>query len=358
MADRRSSLGSLVSGAIGLVAFSVMAGVLVTLMVAPAVGVAGITTNSTVGVFDALPDYIELSQQYQANEVVATNPDGSDLHIATLYDQNRQSLPLDQISDNLKQAAISGEDRRFYQHGGVDVPSVVRAAIGQVAHTSTSGASTITMQLVRQLRFQDAANETGVTDEQRRADMAAAVDPDLSRKVQEMKLAIGLEKKYSKQQILDAYLNIIGMGGNTYGVEAAAEQYFSTTADKVTIAQAASLIAIVQNPSRNNLGSATNYAANQERRDVILGFMESGGYITHAQYAEAVGQKVDASYVKPSPPKQGCLYATPGYQFICDLVDRTVKRGEVPSIGDTPASAPAAVVRYPTVWSCRGRPRQ
>jgi membrane peptidoglycan carboxypeptidase len=339
MADRRSRVGDLVTGVVGMAAFSAMAGVLVALLVAPAVAVGGITANNTVGAFDALPDYIELSQQYQANEVVAKKPDGTDLHIATLYDQNRQSVPLDHMSDYLKEAAISGEDRRFYDHGGVDLPSVIRAAVGQLAHTSTSGASTITMQLVRQLRFQEAANETGVSATQRRADMEAAVYPDLGRKVQEMKLAIGLEKKHTKAQILAAYLNIVGMGGNTYGVEAAAEQYFSTTAAHLTIAQAASLIAIVQNPNRNNLGDPANYAANRSRRDVILGFMEADGYITHAEYATAVAQKVDAHYVKISPPKQGCLYATPGYQFICDLVDRTVRLGEVPSIGDTAATA-------------------
>jgi membrane peptidoglycan carboxypeptidase len=339
MADRRAGVGRLISGAVGMVAFSAIAGVLVGLLAAPAVGVAGITTSNTVGVFDSLPEYIELSQQHEANEVLAKNPDGSDFHIATLYDQNRRSVPLDQMSDNLKLAAVAGEDRRFYEHGGVDLQSVMRAAAGQLAHTSTSGASTITMQLVRQLRFQAAANEVGVSDDQRRADIKAAVEPDLGRKVQEMKLAIGLEKKYSKAQILDAYLNIVGMGGNTYGVETAAERYFSTSADKVTIAQAASLIAIVQNPSKNNLANPDNYANNQARRNVILGFMEAADYISHAQYLEATAQKVDATYVKLSTPKQGCLYATPGYQFICDLVDRSVRLGEVPSMGDDPTTA-------------------
>jgi len=339
MAGPRTSVGGLLGGAIGLVAFSAMAGVLAAVMVLPTIGVAGITANNSVGAFDALPDYIELSQQYEANQIIAKNADGSDFPIATLYDQNRQSIPLDRINDYLKIAAIAGEDRRYYDHGGIDLQSVVRAAIGQAAHTSTSGASTITMQLVRQLRFQQAANEQNVTEKQRLADMQAAVEPDLGRKVQEMKLAIGLEKKYSKQQVLAAYLNIVGMGGNTYGVEAAAEQYFSTTAANVTIAQAASLIAIVQNPSRNDLVSPAHYAANEKRRNVILGFMEADGYISHAQWTQAVAQKVDAAYVKISAPKQGCLYATPGYQFVCDLVDHSVKNGEVTSIGATAAEA-------------------
>jgi membrane peptidoglycan carboxypeptidase len=331
----KSSASSLLTAGLGIVGFSALAGLLAAVMVAPAVAVGGITTNNTVGIFDSLPDYMEIGQQFEANEILAKNADGSDFHIATLYDQNRQSVPLDQMSDYVKEAAVSGEDRRYYQHGGIDVPSVARAALGQVAGTSSSGASTITMQLVRQIRFQEAANETGVTDKKRAEDMQAAVNPDLGRKVQEMKLAIGLEKKYSKQQILAAYLNIVGMGGNTYGVEAAAEQYFSTTAAQLTIAQAASIMAIVQNPNSRNLGNPKNFAANEQRRNVILGFMLDGGYITKAQEQEALATPVDAKYIKPSTPKQGCLYATPGYQFICDLVDTSVKNGEVKSIGAT-----------------------
>ncbi|MGN6324539.1 transglycosylase domain-containing protein [Pseudolysinimonas sp.] len=344
MSAGRGPVRALVEGlgaAAGLIGLSALAGALVAVMIGPTVAVAGVTTNSAVGAFDALPDYIELTPQYEANEILAKKADGSDLHIATLYDQNRQSVPLDRMGDNVREAAIAGEDRRFYDHGGIDVPSVARAAVGQAAGTSSSGASTITMQLVRQLRLQEAANRPGVSPKQRAADMQAVIAPDLGRKVQEMKLAIGLEKKYSKQQILAAYLNIVGMGGNTYGVEAAAHQYFSVSAADLTIAQAASIIAIVQNPSTRNLSTPANYAANQERRDVILGFMRDEGYITPAEERAALATKVDARYVKPSSPAQGCLYATPGYQFICDLVDTSVRNGEVASIGSTPKEAQA-----------------
>jgi membrane peptidoglycan carboxypeptidase len=335
MPAQKSTASGLLTAGLGILGFSALAGLLAAVMVAPAVAVGGITANNTVGIFDSLPDYIEVGQQYEANQIVAKNADGSDFHIATLFDQNRQSVPLDQMSDNLKYAAIAGEDRRFYQHGGVDIPSVARAALGQLAKTSSSGASTITMQLVRNIRVQEATNETGpgITPAKRRADVQAAVEPDLGRKVQEMKLAIGLEKKYSKQQILDGYLNIVGMGGNTYGVEAAAEQYFSTTAANLTIDQAASLIAIVQNPTSNGLNNPKNYANNEKRRNFILQMMKTEGYITAAEYDASVKVPVDANYLKISPPKQGCLYATPGYQFICDLVDRTIRRGEVASLG-------------------------
>lgn len=333
----KSSASSLLTAGLGMLGFSALAGLLAAVMVAPAVAVGGITANNTVGIFDSLPDYIELTQQSESNEIVAKNIDGSDFHIANVFDQNRQSVPLDQMSNTLKWAAVAGEDRRFYQHGGVDVPSAARAAIGNVAGGSiSSGASTITMQLVRNIRFQEASAEPQSTAEQRKqraADIKAAVYPDLGRKVEEMKLAIGLEKKYSKQQILAGYLNIVGMGGNTYGVEAAAEQYYSTTAANLSVVQAASLIAIVQNPSVNNLSDPKNYADNKSRRDDILRTMRTEHYITEKQAEEAIATPV-ASYVKISPPAQGCVNATPGYGFICDLaVQYITNTNTLPSLG-------------------------
>lgn len=329
----KKSASSLFAALIGTVGFSALAGLLVTVMVAPALAVTGMTANNTLGIFESLPEYLVIDQQSQQNEILAKNADGSDFHIATVYAQNRQELSLDEMSDNLKNAAVAGEDRRFYDHGGIDVPSVVRAAIGNAAGTSSSGASTITMQLVRNIRVQEAFNETGVDDKQRVKDIAAATYPDVGRKLQEMKYAIGLEKKYSKQTILAAYLNIVGMGQNTYGVEAAAEEYFGTTAAKVTVAQAASLIAIVQNPTKNGLFSAKNYAANQKRRDFVLSSMLSEKYITDAQYKEALAVKVDANFVHLSKPTQGCLNATDGFQFVCDDAVNRVTNGEVPSLG-------------------------
>jgi membrane peptidoglycan carboxypeptidase len=333
----KSSASSLLTAGLGMLGFSVLAGLLAAVMVAPAVAVGGITANNTVGIFDSLPDYIELSQQSESNEIVAKNADGSDFHIANVFDQNRQSIPLDQMSNELTWAAVAGEDRRYYQHGGVDIPSAARAAIGNASgDAGAGGASTITMQLVRNIRFQEASALPQSTKQQRadrKAAINAAVYPDLGRKVQEMKLAIGLEKKYSKQQILAGYLNIVGMGGNTYGVEAAAEQYYSTTAANLSVVQAASLIAIVQNPSVNNLSDPKYYANNKERRDDILRTMRTEHYITQAEADQAIATPV-ASYVKISPPAQGCVNATPGYGFVCDLaVQYITATNTLPSLG-------------------------
>jgi membrane peptidoglycan carboxypeptidase len=329
----RRSVGSFVAALVGFAGFSALAGLLVTVMVAPALAVTGVTATDTLGIFESLPEYMVIARQSQLDEIVAKNTDGTDFHIATVFDQNRETMPLDEMSDYVKYAAVAGEDRRFYNHGGVDVPSVVRAAIGQVMGSSSSGASTITMQLVRNIRVQEAFNETGVTDQQRAKDLKAAVYPDLGRKLQEMKYAIGLEKKYSKQTILAAYLNIVGMGVNTYGVQSAAEEYFGISAGQLSVAQAASLVAIVQNPVRNGLNSPANYRANQARRNVILGFMESEHYITGTQYQQATSTPVDANFVHLQAPKNGCLNATIGYRFVCEDVLARIANGNVSSLG-------------------------
>ena len=206
MPAQKKTASSLLTALIGTLGFSALAGLLVTVMIAPALAVTGMTANNTIGIFESLPEYLVIDNQHQQNEILAKNADGSDFHIATVYDQNREEVSLDEMSDWLKVAAVAGEDRRYYDHGGIDVPSVVRAAIGNATGTSGSGASTITMQLVRNIRVQEAFNETGVDEKQRAKDVQAAVYPDLGRKLQEMKYAIGLEKKYSKQAILAAYL--------------------------------------------------------------------------------------------------------------------------------------------------------
>ena len=332
----KKSASSLFAAIFGTVGFSALAGLLVTVMVAPALAVTGMTASNTLGIFESLPEYMVIDNQSQQNQIVAKNADGTDFPIATVFAQNRQELALDQMSDNLKNSAVAGEDRRFYDHGGIDVASVARAALGQATKTSSSGASTITMQLVRNIRVQEAFAEPSDTDaqkKQRNADLLAATYPNLGRKLQEMKYAIGLEKKYSKQTILAAYLNIVGMGQNTYGVQSAALEYFGTSASTLTVAQAASLVAIVQNPTKNGLFVAANYAANEHRRNVILEAMLTEKYITDAQYKEAIATKVDAKFVHLSKPTQGCLNATDGFQFICDYAVRTIKNGELSSLG-------------------------
>jgi membrane peptidoglycan carboxypeptidase len=264
------------------VAFSVLAGVLVTAAITPALGVTSQTAQAGIGVFNNLPDYLVIGTESQQNIIYAIRG-GKNVPIATIFNQNRQEVGWDAVSPYLKDAAVDGEDRRFYTHGGVDFPSVARAAIGNLTSSSiTSGSSTIDMQLVKNILLQQSLQITN--DAARKKAYTAAIDDTLQRKLKEMKLSIGLDKKYTKQQILLAYLNITGFGGNYYGVQSGAQRYFSVDAKDVTVAQAASLVAIVQQPNLQNLSDPKLYAANKVRRDQILNDMYALKHITKAQF--------------------------------------------------------------------------
>ncbi len=304
-------------------------------MVAPAIAVTGMTANNSISVFQELPDYITIDKQHERNTIALANADGSIVPVATWFDQNREEVTLDQIDEDLKWAAIDGEDRRFYEHGGVDMPSLIRAALGQATGTSASGASTLTMQLVRNILVLRAVNNTEYTEDERKQAIEDATYPNLNRKLREMKLAIGLEKKYPKDEILAAYLNIVGMGSNTYGVEAGAQRFFGVSAKELTAAQAASLIAIVQNPVKNTLIYPDNFERNEKRRNVILGWMYTQGHLDKAQYDEAIATPVDETTVSSNPPKSGCSVAAVEYRLPCDYALKSVLNGEVPSLGAT-----------------------
>ncbi len=330
-------LNSKLAAFTGLVAMSVVAGALVVAGVAPGIVVANRAAAATINVFNNLPEYIQVGTQSQRNEIYATKG-GAPVQIAATYYQNRQEVGWNDISPYLKNAAVDGEDRRFYKHGGVDTTSLIRAVVLNQTNSGVgvSGASTLDMQLVKNVLVQQALQIDDAT--KRKAAYKAAISATIDRKLKEIKLAIGLDKRYSKKEILLAYLNITGFGGNTYGVESAAEQYFSTSANHVTIAQAASLIAIVQQPNLQSLATPAHYPANKLRRDEILADMLAAKHITQAEYATALATPI-AAEVKLTPPTSGCLYASDA-KFACDYVQRLVPT--LTSLGSTPAERSAA----------------
>ena len=316
--------------------FGALAGVMVTAMISPALAVTSVGANSAIGVFDALPEFIELGEQAQKNTLWATrSSDPADGYVAfaEVYWQDREEIRLSQMSPYLAMAAIAGEDRRFYDHTGVDVNSVVRAALGNVFSGGIeSGASTLTMQLVKNTYIQ--RSQYLPTEEERQEAYATAIATSFERKLNEMKLAIGLEKRFTKDEILEAYLNITGFGGNTYGVQAAAQEYFGKTAKQLSAAESASLMAIVQFPTTRSLGDPANYAANEERRDIILAAMFAEEYLTEAEYTTAINTPVDDSFVTISPPTAGCLAADTYARFFCDFVIKNVENFD--TLGATP----------------------
>lgn len=332
-----------VIGAIGgMLGLSALAGVLVTVMVTPALAVTGMAASNTIGIFEGLPEYIKINEQTQRNVLYAQNtvdPEDGYTAFATVYAENREEVAWEDVSQYLKDATVAGEDRRFFEHNGVDLQSIVRAGIGNLTSGDIeSGASTLTMQLVKNIFITEAIKAD--TEDERDRLYNLAQEQTLERKLKEAKLAIGLEKEYTKNEILLAYLNIAGFGGNTYGIQAASQQYFGVSASDVTLAQAASLIAIVQKPGARSLGTPDNFAANQERRDVVLTAMRDEGHITEAELREALAIPVDEEFVSIKPPTSGCYAANRYAKFFCDYVLKSV--GDFESLGNTVEEREAA----------------
>jgi membrane peptidoglycan carboxypeptidase len=334
----RRSAGGVFSALIGLVATSAVAGLLVTVSLTPVLALSGVTASSTIGTFTNLPDYLAIEPLAQRSNIYATRSDGTPVLLATLYDQNRVEVSWDGIGQNVKDAAIAGEDPRFYEHGGVDLQGTVRGALTTALKGSVQGGSSITQQYVKNVLVQQC--ETLATTEEIADCYDEATQTTVVRKLREMRLAIGVEKKYAKNDILRQYLNIAGFGGRVYGIEAAADYYFHRTAATLTAAQAASLTAIVNNPDKFRLdrpdsetnGAANGYNDNRQRRDYILGAMLKYQKLTQAEYDEAVATPVEPVINQPST---GCQTALAD-AFFCDYVIKVLSRD--PVFGDDEAT--------------------
>ena len=325
------SFGGVLSGLFGLALTSAVAGLLVTVGLTPVVALTGVTASSTINVFETLPDYLAIEPLSQRSNIYVTASDGTPVLLATLYDQNRIEVGWDDISKNVVDAAIAGEDPRFYEHGGVDLQGTVRGALTTALHGTVQGGSSITQQYVKNVlvqkceRLHTAAEVSDCYDK--------ATVPTAARKLKEMRLAIGVEKAYSKHEILRQYLNIAGFGGRVYGIEAAAGYYYNTTAAALTVPQAASLMAIVNNPEKfrldqpgsNTNGAANGYHDNVKRRNYILGAMLKYKKISRAVYDEAIATPVQPDIHEPS---NGCQTALASAYF-CDYVTQVLSRDPV-----------------------------
>ena len=192
--------------------------------------------------------------------------------------ENRTLVTLDKIPANLQNAFIAVEDNRFYEHNGIDVKGILRAGMKALTTGDFSeGASTITQQLLKNTVFTEWTSETSFIDK-------------LERKIQEQYLAVQLEKKVSKNWIMENYLNAINLGQNTLGVAVASERYFGKDVSELTLSECAVLAAITQNPSRFN--PISNPEKNAERRMKVLNNMLDQGFISQSEYDEAVADNV------------------------------------------------------------------
>ena len=325
------------TGILGFVGMSALAGVLVTAAVTPALAVTGMAANNSISMFENLPGYLEIGELSEKTDIYATQSDGTPAHLASFFDENREEVPWDAISQYVKDAAIAGEDPRFYEHNGIDLQGTIRAALNEyVIGGATQGGSSITQQYVKNVLINNGVREA-TTEEEKEAAYDAATETSPDRKLKEMRYAIALEKEFSKDDILRGYLNIAAFGGRVYGIESASKYYFGDKhAADLTLAEAASLIAIVNHPEKfrldypesetngvnsvNDKGEPTPYAANKERRDYILEQMLKEKKITQEEYDAAVATPV-APVIKE--PSTGCQSAA-GSAFFCDYVKNVI----------------------------------
>jgi penicillin-binding protein 1A len=246
-----------------LIAVAIAVPVLVLGSIAGAALVGGLWAEDY---WNKLPELSSFRQRQFAENTRVYDSGGTPL--GTIANaQNHFAIPLARMGKWLPKATVAIEDKRFYEHTGVDYQGIARAAIKDIESGSKrEGASTLTQQLVRRVYLND-DNKT------------------YKRKVQEMKLAVELERKESKAQILQDYMNSVFYGSNSIGVEAASRAYFGVSAARLTLAQAALIAGLPQQPTVYD--PHNNRQAAIQRRNEVLDAMLAQGYITRAQWSSA-----------------------------------------------------------------------
>ncbi|HET8971175.1 MAG TPA: transglycosylase domain-containing protein, partial [Candidatus Nanopelagicales bacterium] len=321
MSSSRSTTTAVAAGAARLVLFvvvAVVAGLLAAGALLPFVGGTGIATRTAAEEFENLPDSFVAPPLPQRSVILAA--DGS--RLATVYYQNRIEVPLTKIAPVMRQAIVAVEDGRFYEHNGFDLRGFLRAAVGNSGGGQVQGGSTITQQYVKQVLINAAQTPEEVQAAQART---------LSRKINELRYALALEKRLSKDEILDRYLNIAYFGAGAYGVEAASRRYFDKSADSLDLVEAATLAGLVQQPT--GYDPLRHPKASKIRRGMVLGRMVEQGYIT-ADEAAAAGRVKTKTFLHPKTVSNGCT--TSVSPFFCDYVLQVIKNDR--AFGKTPAA--------------------
>src|SRR3954452_13150669 len=231
--DRPKAVGTLLK----LLSTIVVAGVLLAGLLFPWVGGPALGAQRSTGLLGDPPVELTDAPPPGNSRMLAANGE----EITQFYEQNRAPVAGDQIAEVMKQAMVAIEDSRFYEHHGLDVEGTVRALVTNIASGGVQeGGSTLTQQLVKQTLPQ-----TATTPEER----DAAIEQTVGRKLREALLALALEDKYSKDEILTRYLNIVYFGQNAYGIQPAAHAFFGVDATALTLPQAALLAGLVQSPT-------------------------------------------------------------------------------------------------------------
>ena len=248
--------------------------------------------------------------QFPPNAAPSQIVDAQGRPITTIADENRESIPLDEVPVSMQQAIVAIEDAAFWTHNGVDVKAIARAADANAeAGEVSQGGSTITQQYVKNALLDD--------------------ERTISRKVEEAALAMALERAYSKDVILEQYLNTIYFGQGAYGVQAAAKEFFGVPASELRLSQAALLAGVVQSPTRWDPRRNPNDATN--RRNRVLLRMEEEGYISPEQQFLASAEPLGV--VEEPPADTGARY--PAAHFVEEVKKWLLSESD--AIGDNQA---------------------
>jgi len=322
-----------------LVALSLVAGLLVAGVALPVVGGVGVAVKATNDALAALPT--SLDEPPLAQHSLLRAADGS--IIATLAGaEDRVIVPMSQIPNDMQAAIVAIEDNRFYEHSGVDIRGLLRA-VRTNADTGgfSQGASTITQQYVKLVLLEQAGKN--------KADQQAATEKSISRKLREARYAIALEKKLTKAQILERYLNIAYFGEGVYGVGTAAQHYFQVPVEKLTLAQSALLAGLVNNPS--GFDPIAHPRAAADRRNLVLDALDRYGFLPHAQIAAALRAPLGAHPIQKATDPCAVSRAP----FFCASVLRQLLAD--PKLGPTASDRRQAVyeggLSITTTWDPR-----
>jgi membrane peptidoglycan carboxypeptidase len=296
--------------AVGRIAPVVRAGLIAGLVVAglgyPLAALAGIGVTAGADALQSLPDELKVVPSAQTTYVYAN--DGKTL-LTMFYEEHRRPVPLANMSKYVTQAIVASEDTRFYQHNGVDPKGIARAFVAnQQAGGVSQGASTLTMQYVRMALRDGARTPREAID---------ATEQTPARKLREMRLAIELEKRISKEEILQRYLNSAYFGHRAYGIFAAAEVFFSKNPEQLNLAEAATLAGLVKAPSAYDPASRDRTAAT-ERRNYVIDQMLTMGSITADQAAKATKTRISLQLTEPPNDCVSVSKKHNSWGFFCD----------------------------------------
>ncbi|MCF0142784.1 MAG: transglycosylase domain-containing protein, partial [Parasporobacterium sp.] len=271
--------------------------------------IAGVTALGALkGVIDSTPDIESVNVLPTMYPSVILDSEGNQLVELAMAGAKRTEATLDEVPDALKWSFIDLEDERFYEHNGIDLRGIIRAAFVTLTEDRKEGASTITQQLLKNNVF-----ETGGFER--------STGSLIRRKIQEQVLALELEKKMSKDEILITYLNTINLGAGNYGVKEAAKYYFNKDLSKLTVSECAVIAAITQNPSGNN--PARFPENNQKRARTALENMRKYGHITEEEYQQAINDNV---YDRVSAAAAKSAESSPYSYFVDALIEQVLEK--------------------------------